>query len=420
MTNRTTEITEGHSGLDRIYAGAATAIFAAIHAGARLVGVGETALRQRRGEMPPCAAPCLWLHGASAGEMAAAANLVAILRDAGVRFAAAYTTTNDAGLRFIQSRLDSADVAALAPWDMPRWVGRACDAWRPLALVLIETELWPGLIGAAAARGIPVLCASARIYPRDVPRYRVIRRWLRPTLRRIDAVLAQSDQERARFVALGAPPARCTTAGNLKHAVAVAADGARFRAAVGLDRDEPLIVIGSLHADEIEFAAAVVARVQARVVIAPRHERATALIAGRGWRLTRRSHGPIGAARVLLLDTMGELNAAYAAATVAVVGGSFAPHGGHDLVEPVRAGAPVLFGRHTGHIAEADALRAADVGTPDALAACVAAWLADPALRHGVQSRQRAVLPDTAAIAARYLAALAPLLPQPLGTSVAK
>lgn len=403
---------------ERLYAAAGTVGFGALLLGARLAGVPAAALRQRRGLMPACAPPCLWLHGASAGEMAAASNLVAVLRAGGARFAAAYTTTNDAGLRLIGRRLAGGDVAALAPWDAPRWTARACDAWRPAALVLIETELWPGLIGAAAARGIPVVCASARIYPRDLARYRLVRRWLRPMFGRLAAVLAQSDLERERFVALGVSPARCVAAGNLKHVRVVRGDAAAFRRAVGAADGEPLCVFGSLHADEVAFVAAAVERAGARVVLAPRHPGAGAAIvrlaARRGWRLARRSQPGQTSWRVLLLDSMGELAAAYAAAAVAVVGGSFAAHGGHDLIEPLRAGAAVLFGPHTGHVAEAAALAALEptvqVATPDALAHRVAGLVADPAGRRVLHERQRAALPDADAIATRYRRALMPML----------
>lgn len=403
---------------DDLYARAATLAFGATHAGARLLGASAAALAQRRGEMPPCAPPCVWLHGASAGEMAAAANLAELLRAAGTRCAAAYTTTNQAGLQVIRRHLVAGDVAALAPWDAPRWVARACDAWQPALLVLIETELWPGLIRAAAARGIPVLCASARIYPRDLPRYRLVRRWLRPTFERLTAVLAQSEVERQRFVALGVPAARCIVAGNLKHVRAPADDAGAFRRAIGVAADEPLCVFGSLHADEVAAVAAAVERAGARVVLAPRHRRGAAAIVRvarrRGWRLARRSDPLIGDWRVLLLDTMGELPAAYAAAAVAVVGGSFAAHGGHDLIEPLRAGAAVLFGPHTGHVAEAAALCAADAGarldTPAALAEGVAALLADPVRRRQLHERQRATLPDADAIAMRYRDAVLPLV----------
>ena len=424
MSILTTEATEAHRGVDRVYAGAATLAFGAVYAGARVARVSDEALRQRRGEMPACASPCLWLHGASAGEMAAASNLVRVLRDGGLSFAAAYTTTNQAGLQLIERRLSPGDVAALAPWDAPRWVARACDAWQPAALLLIETELWPGLIRAAAERGIAVVCASARIYPRDVARYRLIRRWLQPTCARIAAVLAQSDAERARFVDLGVPAWRCAVVGNLKHALGAPADGDTFRRAVGLGAEEPLVVFGSLHADEVDFVADAVTRAGARSVLAPRHADGVRASEQRGWGLARRSHGVVGDWDVLVLDTIGELAAAYAAATVAVVGGSFAAHGGHDLIEPLRAGAPVLFGARTDHVAEADALRAADssavVTSPGALADRLRQLLADPLERRALHDRQCATLPSPDAIATRYLQALTPILREPLCTSVVK
>ena len=414
------------SAAERAYAAVAPLVFHALHLGVRLRGAAPDALAQRTGAMPACAAPCLWLHGASAGEMAAAVSLVALLRAKRYRFSAAYTTTNAAGLELIARRLAAGDVSALVPWDVPRWIARALDCWRPLALVLIETELWPGLIRAAAERGVPVLSASARIFPRDRWRYRLCRGLMRPVLRRLTAVLAQSDVERAQFVALGAPTERCAVAGNLKHAGPAAVSPAAvsaFQAALGLAPEERPCVIGSLHADEIAFVAPAVVRAVAagqRVIVAPRHAaglRDTAAAAARqGWRVARRTDAQVRADwHVLLLDTMGELHLAYAAARVAVVGGAFARHGGHDIAEPVRAGAPVLFGTHTAHVAgDAAALRAAEpaaeVATPSALAERLAEWTGDAALRQQVWRRQHAALPDAAAVAARYLAALAPWL----------
>jgi 3-deoxy-D-manno-octulosonic-acid transferase len=412
----------GHTAADRLYAALAPLAFHALHLGARALGAAPHALRQRTGLLPDCAAPRLWLHGASAGEMAAAANLVTLLRGAGYAFAAAYTTTNDAGLRLIARRLAPGDVSALAPWDAPRWVARVFDRWQPVALVLVETELWPGLVLAAAQRTVPVICASARIYPRDVARYRLIRAFLRPTLRRLTTVLAQSECERGRFVALGVPAARCVVAGNLKHLAPVpsAGDVAAFRHAVGLAAGEPVWVAGNLHGDGAALLLATCERLPAalqRVIVAPRHAAALPAIEAaarrRGWAVARRGAGARQPWRILLLDSMGELRAAYANASVAVVGGSFAAHGGHDLVEPLRCGAPVLFGPHTAHVEpEAGALRAAlptaALDTPAALADRIAAWAGDAEVRRSVLARQRAALPDPGAVGAGYVAALAP------------
>lgn len=407
---------------ERVYAGTASLAFPLLLAGARALGVDREALEQRRGLVPDCTGPLLWVHGASAGEMAAGANLVALLRASGFRFAAAYTTTNDAGLRLIARRLAPGDVGSLVPWDAPRWVARAFDRWRPAALVLIETELWPAMILAAARRSVPVVCASARIYPRDVPRYRAIRALLRPTLERVATVLAQSEHERRRFISLGAPPEHCVVAGSLKHAAPPPAPGEvdALRCAIGLSAEERIWVAGSVHGDETEWLLAACEQssgVGYRVVVAPRHlaevPRFEAAAKRRGWAVARRSALPAaGGWRILLLDTMGELRAVYAAAAAAVVGGSFAAHGGHDLAEPIHCGTPVLFGPHTAHAEpEASALRAAEPSaaavTPAVLAERIAAWMGDDALRRAVLRRQRAALPDPARVRERYAAAFA-------------
>ena len=149
--------------------------------------------------------------------MAAAARLVTMLREHGYRLPAVFTAANRAGVEYI-CRWGAPDaIAALAPWDVPAWISRAFDLWQPAALFLIETELWPRLVFEAHRRGVPVLSLSGRIYPRDMPRYRAIRGFIAPTLRRLSRILAQNETERDRFIALGAAANRCVTAGNLKY-----------------------------------------------------------------------------------------------------------------------------------------------------------------------------------------------------------
>jgi 3-deoxy-D-manno-octulosonic-acid transferase len=403
---------------ESVYGALATAASAAACLGARAAGTAPDRLAARRGDLPPCGSPLFWFHGASAGEMAAAANLAALLRGAGTSFAAGFTTTNQAGLDWLARRAPAGASVALAPWDAPRLVDRAFERWRPRALFLVETELWPGLILAAARRAVPVLCVSARIYPRDVARYGLARRFFAATFARLGAVLAQDEVERQRFLALGVPAERCVAAGNLKHL---------GDATEPLEEPRPaepgLVVCGSIHADEMRglfSALESVADLGGRFVVAPRHvaaaEAALREAARRGWPAARRSREAAQSGwRVLVLDTMGELARYYARAALAVVGGSFVKHGGHNLVEPVRAGAPLLFGRHCEHC-EPDARRLAAVA-PEAQ---VRSWtdlgerlrdcLCDERRRLDLLARQRAALPDAGAIAARYLSILSPLL----------
>lgn len=412
------------TGADRLYRCAATVAFGLLWAAARAVGISANNLRARRGIVPAVDGPLLWFHGASAGEMGAACALASLLARRGYRFTAAYTATNQPGIEFAAHVGAAHTVVALAPWDHPRWVARALDQWQPRALFLVETELWPALILEACRRNVPVFCVSARIYPRDFPRYRLIRSLTMPMLRRVTAVLAQNDAERARLVALGADPERCSVAGNLKYVAneATRSGDSSWCRELGLRGAEPLVVFGSIHADEVPLISATLEQLplQAlRVIVAPRHAPAVGAVMRaarrRNWRVHRRTTGPVPPDwQILVLDRMGELPAAYAMASVAVVGGGFEKHGGHNPLEPVMVGTPVIFGEHFDHFAqEALALQAA---TPEARVAAallgrrVADWLNAPAERRRIVELQRRCLPDGAAIARRYVAALSPWL----------
>jgi 3-deoxy-D-manno-octulosonic-acid transferase len=410
---------------DHLYACAARVAFPGVWLVARLLGVPGQQLRWRRGELPRAPGPLVWFHGASAGEMAAATHLVAVLRQHGLRFTAAFTAANTAGIEFVSRHHGSGTLSALAPWDHPRWVRRAFDRWQPAALLLVETELWPQLILEACRRGIPVFCVSARVYPRDVARYRLVRGYMRQVLGRLSLVVAQDKTERERFVSLGAPEDRCVVGGNLKY---LAPEGIRppdkhLRNAFGLGDGDRTVVFGSLHADEIGVVFDALERLRSaavRVIIAPRHASCCRVVARqaqrRNWRLEWWSAGPARRDwQVLVLDRMGDLSRAYAVACVGVVGGGFGPHGGHNLMEPLLAGTPVLFGPHFEHF-EGEA-RALTLATPSArvagaseLAARLAEWLGDAARQQAVYDLQREVLPDGTAMAARYVAAIAPSL----------
>lgn len=416
----------GLTAFDRVYRAAAPWAFGLAWVAARLLGASPDELRSRAGMLPQACAPLLWFHGASAGEMSAAARLAQLLGEHGCRFSAGYTATNRAGLEYARNVGGTHALAALGPWDASRWLERAFDRWRPLALFLVETELWPGLVLAACRRKVPVFCVSGRIYPRDLPRYRAIRPFIAPTLRRLTAILAQNETERARFVELGAPDRRCFAAGNLKY---LALDperdstGGSCRASFGVLPADRVLVFGSVHEDEIGLVFDVLDRLvrqPLRVIIAPRHRSAAPAVvreaARRGLSVGRRSQsGSLGSWQVLVLDTFGELRSAYSIATTAVIGGGFRDHGGHNPMEPLFGGTPVMFGPHFGHFEHeaAELARAAPearVAGAGELSARLEQWLEDEERRRRVLALQRGVLPDGAEIAQRYLSLLLPRL----------
>jgi 3-deoxy-D-manno-octulosonic-acid transferase len=265
----------------------------------------------------------------------------------------------------------------------------------PGALVLVETELWPSWIAAASRRGVPVIVVSGRISDRSFPRYARMRRLLAPTLGRIRAVGARAPEDARRFVALGVPADRVEVAGDLKLDAVDAPPTPAAEITEAL-RHAPVWVAGSTHEGEEEAALAAhealrKAGREALLVLAPRHpERADAVasrVARAGFAVARRSR--LGAQRVapggvLLLDGIGDLAGCYGAATIAFVGGTLVPVGGHNLLEPVHVGRPVLFGPHTANVrAAAELLLASGAGMrvadASALAQAVLTAFADPA-----------------------------------------
>jgi len=412
------------SALERIYAALSPGVFGTSLLASYLGGVRGDELRARMGQMPPAAGTVIWLHGASAGEMAAAARLVTVLRRHGYSFQAVFTAANRAGVAYISRQGEIGNLAALAPWDVPAWVSRAFDQWRPAVLFLIETELWPRLVFEAYRRNIPVVSLSARIYPRDVARYRAIRGFIAPTLRRISRILAQNEAERDRFIALGAAAGQCVSIGNLKHLEERATcDRERLRRELGLEPADRVIVFGSVHHGEIPMtleAAQRLAPSGARIVIAPRHLRTAEAVvrqaAARGFEVARRSSGEAAKGwQILVLDSMGELRHFYAIAVAGVIGGGFGKFGGHNPFEALEAGTPVLMGPHFDHFEhEARVLTEvapeARVSNAEEIARRLRNWLGDESTRQRIFSSQRMILPDSAAIAQRYLDELSPYL----------
>ncbi len=334
----------------------------------------------------------LWLHNASIGELKASRPLLHRLREELGEWRMVLSTTSVSG-RELARELAEADVAVLLPLDLPASVERALDAIQPSLFVFTETEIWPNLLRALRRRGVPAVLLSGRVSPRSYRRYL----WVRPFLRRVlsDVTLfgMQSEAEAERIRALGAPPERVRVTGSLK------LETVAEPRALTIESAGPLWIAASTHAGEEEVCARVFARLLERcaglrLLLAPRHlDRLPAVeevLRSKGLDFVRRTelreNRWTGEPRVLLLDTLGELAALYAGAAAAFVGGTFVRVGGHNLLEPARAGVPVIYGPHVENVAAiADALDANGggfrVADETGLAARLQALLDDPELR---------------------------------------
>ncbi len=318
--------------------------------------------------------PVLWVHAASAGEVQAVAPLIARLKRAPEAPAIILTTSTAAGRRSAQESTE-ADLAVLAPIDSLPTVSGFLHTTRPYALIIVETELWPHMIELSHRAGVRIGIVNGRMTERSFRRYRLFSWLIRPFLSGIERFALQTNGDAERLLTLGARPGCVKVTGNMKYDRERPGEDPSIRRR--LEKlgwaGSPLFVAGSTHPGEEEevVAAFLAARKKVpelRLVLAPRHvERATetaTILENQGMIYCRWSVGDInGKAQALILDAMGVLGGFYPHAAVSFVGGTLAPVGGHNLLEPALAGVPVIFGPHTGHIREvADMLEEAGCG----------------------------------------------------------
>jgi len=376
------------------------------------IGVSE-----RFGHLPatPPEQAAIWIHGASVGEITALAPVVHMLRRELPDHRLVLSSMTVGGRTAARTRVPDADVRVLFPLDLPAAVERALRRVRPRLVLFSETELWPNFLAALAARRIPAIMVSGRLSPRAFARYRRWRWLFAPALVGVRWFCVQSLESARRLVALGAPASRVIVTGSLKTAGSLeSSDAGITLASLGVG-GEPVLLAASTHAGEDEVMLDAFTRIRARepdarLVLAPRKpERAAAvaaLVAARGFTVARRSTlAPGRAARwpreavVLLLDTLGELAGLYRGARIAFVGGTLAPIGGHNVLEPAAAGTAVIVGPQTANvqadiarlIANGGGLQARD---RDHLAECTVALFADPAQAAAAGVRARATVAE--------------------------
>jgi 3-deoxy-D-manno-octulosonic-acid transferase len=374
----------------------------------------------------------LWVHAVSAGEVQAAAPVIAALRTERPGLPLLITTTTPAGRRRAQALFGTETPVRYLPLDLPGAVHRFLIAARPALGLIIETELWPNLYRAAARRGLPIVIASARVSARSARRYARFSGLMAGSLAAVRALGAQTADDARRFVDLGAQANRVSVTGNVKFDFAVPASvtsgAAPLRARLGSAR--AIWVAGSTHAGEESVVLDAHEVVRARhpsalLVLAPRHPPRFAevaelierrAVAFQRWSQMSESSVVEPTCAVLLLDTLGDLLGFYAAGDVAFVGGSLVPIGGHNLLEPAALGRPVLTGPHCESAAQA-AQSLAEVGAAHAvrdaatLAAALARYFADPDLRNRDGAAGRAVVESNRGASARVAALAAPWMP---------
>ncbi|WP_298014764.1 3-deoxy-D-manno-octulosonic acid transferase [uncultured Aquabacterium sp.] len=339
----------------------------------RRLGLYDAAYRAQVASGASSSGPVLWLHAVSLGEARAATPLVQALRAARPDMRLLLTHTTATGREAGRALLRPGDLQTWLPYDTPGAVRRFLALHRPAVGVLMETEVWPNVQHEAARAGLPMVLANARLSEKSLRQGRRFAALLQPAAQALRLCLAQTQDDAARLRAMGAPAVQVS--GNLKFDLApdpaLLERGKAWRA---VDR-RPVVLAAStregeegglLDAWRQAMSASLVdsATVRPRLFIVPRHpqrfDEVAQAVTAAGFTLSRRSawpasgpHAEAQAADVWLGDSMGEMPAYYAAADVALLGGSFAPLGGQNLIEAAACGCPVVMGPSTFNFAQA-------------------------------------------------------------------
>jgi 3-deoxy-D-manno-octulosonic-acid transferase len=406
-------------------------------------------LRQRLGDVPaPLRAiihsrRVVWVHAVSVGEVLAASRLIAELETAlGPGFIVVLSTTTRTGQALARERFGAARVFYL-PLDFAWTIRRYLRALRPAILIMMESELWPRLLHECRRTNIPTAVVNARLSDRSFARGTKFRFLWKHAVRLPRLWLAQSDEDARRLIALGVRPTAVLATGNLKYDIRAPKENwlpsLIRKAAV----DRPIFVAGSTVAFDRTYedewvvtgwADSVSAEANSLLVLAPRHPETFKDVEGRAhdYRVLNASDLKLGVTSeeaftesglggdgkpvdVILLDTIGDLAAVYSIATVAFVGGSLVPRGGHNPLEPAQFGVPVLMGPHyenfrdiVGKMIAADGIRI--VQNEAELKTALEYLLTHPAEAAALGARGRSVFEQQQGATARTLAALLGLL----------
>ena len=375
--------------------------------------------------------PCVWLHGVSVGEVRSAARFVERIEETVPGVEMLLSVTTDTGFRVARQRYPGRRIEYFPP-DASWVVEDALDAVRPDLMVLVESELWPNFLASVRHRNVPIVLVNGRMSERSARRFKRVP-WLAQALvGALDKVFVQLPVYAERYRSLGVPDERLVVTGNMKfdNIPFKPPEGRRrhFAALFGIEAGANWTVVGgSTHPGEERILAALHREAREagrpfRLIVAPRHpgrrEAVVADIRREGGRAVLRStlgDTPPDKDAVIILDTVGELEVVYALADAVVIGGSFIPHGGQNMMEPASLGKPVIVGPSTSNfrgevamLTQVGGLR--EVSHARELGELLQAWRANPAEANAVGARARDAILASKGATERTLEGLQPYL----------
>jgi len=402
--------------------------------------------RERLGSLPSLAnngRPVVWLHCVSVGETQAARPLVQGIRQRFPDHLLVISTITLTG-QTLARELFKSDATKIFyfPFDWRQTVRRTLRRIKPSVVLLVETELWPGFLRECQAQEIPVAIVNGRLSQRSFRRYKLIKAFTSRVLRTVNLAIMQTEADAERIRLLGVEPGKVFISGNLKFDAVILPVATslteEFRRRFNLVDLAPLILGVSTHAPEerIILEAFKQARLESamasRLILAPRHpERfaeVAALLEDSGLNWTRRTapyHARDRSCDVILLDTIGELQAIYPLASIVFVGGSIAKIGGHNILEPAAVGACIVTGAYSHNFetivnafekagAIIQLLPLSDEEAKTELCHLFVTLIADPQQRGDRGRRARVLVEQNLGASERTLEVLAPLFSTPV------
>ena len=307
----------------------------------------------------------IWFHAVSVGEAEALFPLVRRLLQQFPQAKFLITTTTPTGSARVRAVLGQTVEHVYLPYDTPSAVSRFMLCFKPVLVVIMETEIWPNLFTYCGDNNIPLYVINARLSEKSVRGYQKIPTLIHPVIANVKCVAAQTQEDAERFIAIGAKPGQVRTVGNIKFDLEIPEDivkeGKRLKTSVFNGRF--VWLVASTHKGEEQIFLDVYKEIKPNIpelllLIVPRHPERFAEVGTLCKQnvlavVTRTSKQSCNLdTDVYLADTMGELKMLYAAADVAFIGGSMVPVGGHNLLEAAAIGVPVLFGPYMAYFKE--------------------------------------------------------------------
>jgi len=327
--------------------------------------VGSKKWRDRLGLLDPVGPVDIWIHAASVGETKIAGYLMDYLQHKRPDIRIFLSTMTDAGQKIAEKNRNSRVVTGYFPIDSGFVVKRYLSQVRPKMMVVTETEIWPNLLDECFSENIPVVLVNGRLSDKSFRKYRLIDSMLSKILSKYDRIFVKSDSDRKKFLSFGISEGKTVTAGDMKFDAPLVRSSEQkineTRRRIGAGENDFLLVAGSTRPGEEALLIELFEKMShlgkpIRLVVAPRHlnriEQIKSEMSFKKVEFAVYGSGN-GTSPVTLVDKMGELDNLYQAADLAFVGGTLVDVGGHNILEPVWAGTPVVFGPYVNNIIDA-------------------------------------------------------------------